>query len=290
MERLRLFLMSRSASVRIIVDSSMDIADRFFGRVEVVPLTVMFGDEEFSDGVDLSRDDFYRRLESDDILPKTSQPSPAVFEEMFARIRDNGQEGLVITLSSVLSGTYESARLAAENYPEIYVVDSKSVTIGTGILVEHALACAERGMSLAELAKEVETMRERICVLAKLNTLEYLVRGGRVSKTAGFAGGLLNVKPVITIEEGAVQILGKARGPKKANAFLIEQIEESGIDYDLPILLGYTGTSDALLRDYIDNSRNLWEGFVDELDCAQICSVIGTHAGPGVVAVAFFKA
>jgi len=282
--------MDNSKKVRIIVDSSTDMSARFNDQVEVVPLTVLFGEEEFRDGIDLTRNEFYRKLESGKDLPKTSQATPAAFEEVFSRLRKDGQEGLVITLSSKLSGTYESARMAAEGYPEIRVVDSRNATVGAGILVEHALQCAEQGMGLPELAAEIEAMRERVCLLASLDTLEYLVRGGRISKTAGLAGGILNIKPVVTVEDGTVQVLGKARGPKKANNFLVEHIERCGVDYSLPILLGYTGTSDDLLQNYIRNSGSLWQGHVDELDCAQVCSVIGTHVGPGAVAVAFFKA
>lgn len=282
--------MDNSKKVRIIVDSSTDMSARFNDQVEVVPLTVLFGEEEFRDGIDLTRNEFYRKLESGKDLPKTSQATPAAFEEVFSRLRKDGQEGLVITLSSKLSGTYESARMAAEGYPEIRVVDSKNATVGAGILVEHALMCAEQGMGLSELEAKMNEMRERVCVLASLDTLEYLVRGGRLSRALGFAGGVLNVKPVITVEDGEVKVLGKARGPKKANNFLVEQIERCGVDYDLPVLLAYSGTSDELLQNYIVNSRGLWEGRVDELNCAQVCSVIGTHVGPGAVAVAFFRA
>ena len=281
--------MDNHKPVRIIVDSSTDMASRLCDQVEVVPLTVMFGEEEYRDGIDLSRDEFYRKLEAGTDLPTTSQATPAAFEDVFSAMRQRGEEGLVITLSSELSGTYASACMAAESYPEIRVVDGRNVTVGTGILAAYALERAAQGVGLAELAAEVEEMRAHVCVLAKLDTLEYLVRGGRISKAVGFAGGLLNVKPVITIEDGLVNIVGKARGPKKADNLLVKRIEENGINYDLPILLGYTGTSDELLQDYMANSRALWEGHVRDLECAQICSVIGTHAGPGVVAVAFFK-
>ncbi|MBQ6392341.1 MAG: DegV family protein, partial [Eubacterium sp.] len=143
-------------------------------------------------------------------------------------------------------------------------------------------------MSREEIAEELNKKRDEICLVAMLDTLEYLKRGGRISGTAAFAGGVLNIKPVVTIKDGEILILGKARGTKKANNFLVEEIKKNGIDYDLPILLGYTGNSVDLLNNYIESSRNLWEGQVDELNCSQICSVVGTHAGPGAVAVAFF--
>ena len=197
--------------------------------------------------------------------------------------------GIVITLSSDLSGTYQSACIAAADYPEIRVVDSKNVAVGAGILAEYAVICAECGMSAEEIAQELEDKKKDVCLVAMLDTLEYLWKGGRLSRTAAIAGGLLNIKPVITIKDGAVVVLGKARGAKKANNLLVEQITANGVQYNMPVLLGYTGTSDTLLQNYIADSRMLWEGHLDKLERSQICSVIGTHAGPGAVAVAFFR-
>ena len=276
-------------SIRIIIDSTTDVSPEAQQQMEVVPLTVSFGEEEYLDGVDLSREDFYRKLEAGQILPKTSQPSPEAFARVYDRIRQEGNEGILITVSSALSGTYQSACIAAEEYPEIRVIDSRNVAVGTGILAEYALRRTEEGAGLDALAEELEKKREEICLVAMLDTLEYLKRGGRISKTAALAGGILNIKPVITLKDGVIVILGKARGAKKANNLLVEQIEQNGIDYSLPILLGYTGTSDTLLQNYIHDSRALWEGHVEKLECALICSVVGTHAGPGAVAVAFFR-
>ena len=280
--------MNNRKNIQIIIDSTVDMTDRLQDRVKSVPLTVTFGEKEYLDGIDLSRDDFYRELESGKVMPKTSQPSPASFEKVFEEIREKGEEGIVITVASRLSGTFQSACLAAEEYPEIAVVDSKTVAVGTGILAEYALECIDKGMNRDEIVEELNTKREEICLVAMLDTLEYLKRGGRISKTAAIAGGVLNIKPVVTIKDGEILILGKARGTKKANNFLMEEVKKNGIDYSMPILLGYTGTSDRLLQNYIDSSRNLWEGQVDELNSSQICSVVGTHAGPGAVAVAFF--
>ena len=276
-------------SIRIIIDSTTDVSPEAQQQMEVVPLTVSFGEEEYLDGVDLSREDFYRKLEAGQILPKTSQPSPEAFARVYDRIRQEGNEGILITVSSALSGTYQSACIAAEEYPEIRVIDSRNVAVGTGILAEYALRRTEEGAGLDALAEELEKKREEICLVAMLDTLEYLKRGGRISKTAALAGGILNIKPVITLKDGVIVILGKARGAKKANNLLVEQIEQNGIDYSLPILLGYTGTSDTLLQNYIHDSRALWEGHVEKLEYALICSVVGTHAGPGAVAVAFFR-
>ena len=276
-------------SIRIIIDSTTDIPERVLHQVEVVPLTVSFGDEEYLDGIDLSRNDFYRKLEAGQILPKTSQPSPEAFAEVFQRIHEAGDEGVFISVASALSGTCQSAIIAAADYPEISVVDSRNVAVGTGILAEYALLLISRGITREELTQKLEKKREDICLVAMLDTLEYLKRGGRISKTAALAGGILNIKPVITVKEGEILILGKARGAKKANNLLVELAEKNGVDYSLPILLGYAGTSDELLQNYIHDSRKLWEGHVENLEYVQICSVVGTHTGPGAVAAAFFR-
>ena len=276
-------------SIRIIIDSTTDIPEQVLHQVEVVPLTVSFGDEEYLDGIDLSRGDFYRKLEAGQILPKTSQPSPEAFAEVFQRIHEAGDEGVFISVASALSGTCQSAAIAAADYPEISVVDSQNVAVGTGILAEYALQLISRGITREELTQKLEKKREDICLIAMLDTLEYLKRGGRISKTAALAGGILNIKPVITVKEGEILILGKARGAKKANNLLVELAEKNGVDYSLPILLGYAGTSDELLQNYIHDSRKLWEGHVENLEYAQICSVVGTHTGPGAVAAAFFR-
>ena len=276
-------------SIRIIIDSTTDIPERVLHQVEVVPLTVSFGDEEYLDGIDLSRGDFYRKLEAGQILPKTSQPSPEAFAEVFQRIHEAGDEGVFISVASALSGTCQSAAIAAADYPEISVVDSQNVAVGTGILAEYALLLISRGITREELTQKLEKKREDICLIAMLDTLEYLKRGGRISKTAALAGGILNIKPVITVKEGEILILGKARGAKKANNLLVELAEKNGVDYSLPILLGYAGTSDELLQNYIHDSRKLWEGHVENLEYAQICSVVGTHTGSGAVAAAFFR-
>ena len=281
--------MSETKKIQIIVDSTTDLAQQYAGQVLTAPLIVSFGDTQYQDGIDLTRNAFYEKLESEDILPKTSQPSPAVFENLYRQVREKGMDGIVITLSSALSGTYQSACLAAQDYPEISVVDSKNVAVGTGILAQYAIECANAGMPRQQLVEELERKKEDICLVAMLDTLEYLMKGGRLSRTAAFAGGLLNIKPVITIKDGAVVVLGKARGIKKANNLLVELIMQNGVEYSMPVLLGYSGTSDALLQNYIADSSSLWEGHLERLESSQICSVIGTHAGPGAVAVAFFK-
>ena len=278
--------------VKIIVDSTADMIPELKARVRQVPLTVTFGDKEYIDGVTIDHKRFYEMLIESDTLPTTSQATPDGFITAIEEVLNKGDEAVIITLSSKLSGTYQSAVIAASEYEgRVYAVDSRSVAIGTGILAELALNAAESGKSAREIAEMLEKQRERVRVIALLDTLEYLKRGGRISKTTAFAGGLLSIKPVVELRDGAVEILGKARGSKQGNNLLIKEIEQSGgVDFSMPLLLGYTGLSDALLQKYIEDSAELWQGNVEELHTTAVSSVVGTHTGPGVVAAAFFKA
>ena len=275
--------------VRIIIDSTTDLAPELRGQVEIVPLTVSFGTEEYIDGVTITHEEFYSKLIESDVLPTTSQATPAAFAEVFEEVAAAGDSAVVITVASQLSGTCQSARIAAEDYDNIYVVDSGSVTLGAGILAEYALRCARSGMTAAEIAGLLEKKKEDICLIAMLDTLEYLKKGGRISAAVAFAGGLLNIKPVVNVKDGVINMLGKARGSKQGNNLLVQEIGKTGgIDFKMPILLGYSGLSDALLKKYITDSAPLWENGIDTLRYTSIGSVVGTHAGPGAIAAAFF--
>ena len=275
---------------RIIVDSTSDLLPSVKERVHVVPLTVHFGQEEFVDGVTIDHKAFYEKLIETDVHPSTSQASPASFEAEYEKARKADEAAVVITLTSKLSGTYQSASIAAEDYDNIYIVDSGTVAIGGGILVEYALRLLDEGLGAKEIAEKLEKAKSKIIIVALVDTLEYLKKGGRISKAVAFAGGVLNIKPVLSVEDGEIKMLGKARGSKMGNNLLVEEIEKAGgVDFSMPLLLGYTGLSDAMLLKYIEDSKHIWEGNVDEVRYSSIGSVIGTHAGPGAVAVAFFK-
>ena len=275
---------------RIIVDSTADLTPQYQSRVHTVPLTLSFGDEEYIDGVTIDKREFYEKLIETDVVPTTSQATPDSFMKAFESAREAGEDVVVITLSSKLSGTYQSAMIAAEDYENVYVVDGMSAAIGTGILVELAVRLLDSGMEAKEIARTLEQEREKILVVALIDTLEYLKKGGRISKTTAVVGGMLNIKPVVSISDGVINILGKARGSKMGNNLLMQEIEKTGgVDFSKPVLLGYTGISDALLLKYIEDSKQLWEGNLDEVRYETVGSVIGTHAGPGAVAVAFFK-
>lgn len=276
-------------NVKIIIDSTSDVTAELKEKLTVVPLTVHFGDEEYIDGVTITHKQFYEKLIETDTLPSTSQATPADFEKEFKKLKE-GESAVVITLSSKLSGTFQSATIAAEDYDNVYVVDSASATIGGGILAQYALSLSEAGMSAKEIAAKLEVQKKRICIIAMVDTLEYLKRGGRVSKAVAFAGGVLNIKPVLSVIDGEIEMLGKARGSKQGNNLLVSEIQKSGgVDFDMPVLLGYTGLSDITLQKYVEDSRELWQESKTKLNHTVIGSVIGTHAGPGAIAAAFFK-
>ena len=274
---------------RIIIDSTVDLIPTLKARTAVVPLTVHFGQEEYIDGVTISHQQFYEKLVETDTLPRTSQASPAAFAKAFKEAAQAGQQAVVLTVSEKLSGTCQSAMIAAQDFDNVVVVDTGSVALGAGILAEYALQLADQGLDARSIALRLEEAKGKIRIVAMLDTLEYLKKGGRISSAAAFAGGLLNLKPVLAVEAGEIKVLGKARGSKQGNNLLVSEIDKAGgVNFDMPVLLGYTGLSDVLLQKYIRDSEALWAHSKTELNSTIIGSVIGTHAGPGAVAVAFF--
>lgn len=280
-------------SVRIITDSASDMSPVEHPALAVLPLSVTFGTDVYMDGVDIDHQRFYEMLVERDELPKTGQVNPYAFSQTIAEAREAGDEAVIITVGAKLSGTNQSARTALAEAPggDVFVVDSNNVTLGERVLVEYALRLVDEGRSAAQIAAAVEAVRDRVVVIGLLETLEYLVRGGRLSAAAGAVGTLLNVKPVVAAEDGLIVQLGKARGSKNGRNLLNQKVEKAGgVDFSMPLALGYTGLSDAVLKKYIEDSAALWAGHTEgELSIHTIGATIGTHVGPGAVAVAFFR-
>ncbi|MDY3929780.1 MAG: DegV family protein [Clostridia bacterium] len=276
---------------KIIVDSTFDMTEETKSRLTIIPLTVTFGDTEYIDGVTITREEFYEKLIEGDTLPTTSQAPPFAFSEEIEEIVKNGDSAVIITIASTLSGTYQSACTAAADYSDrIFVVDSETTAIGGGILAERALQLIDEGRSAKEIADILNSEKKKICIIALLDTLEYLKRGGRISKTAALAGDIFSIKPVISLKDGEIKVLGKARGSKRGNNLLNEEISScGGVDFSKPVLLGYTGLSDKMLNKYIADSEAVWKGKIEELHSTLLGSVIGTHVGPGAIAAAFFE-
>lgn len=286
-------------AIRIIVDSSADIEEDYARDhgIQIIPMTITFGNEEFAEGVDITRTEFFQRLVETDELPRTSQIPPMVFQDIFQEIVTAGDTAVVITLSSHISGTYQSACIAAAPFKEsVFVVDSENATIGERLLAERAWALREEGLSAADIAYCLDQEKKDIRLVASLDTLEYLHRGGRISGAAAAIGGLLSIKPVVGVVDGDVVVLGKARGSKASRNMVFEEIEKAGgVDLTRPIWVAYSGLSDKTARKYIAESLAIAteKGLISspdeiEMPLTLVGAVIGTHVGPGGVAFAFF--
>ena len=279
-------------SVKIICDSASDISleqAKEWG-VTVLPLKTIWEGKEYLDGVTMEPHEFYERLIETDELPTTSQVTPYEFQEAFKKVIEEKNTAVCLTVSSKLSGTYQSALIANEEVDyQIELVDTLNVTLGEHILLKRAVELRDQGKSAKEIAQILNEEKNKVRVIALLDTLEYLKKGGRVSGTAAFAGSVLNIKPVVGVVDGQVEVLGKARGSKNGNNKLMEQISLSGgVDFEKPFVLGYSGLSDDLLQKYIVDSSHIYEEKTKELPIVPIGSSIGTHAGPGAIGVAFF--
>lgn len=279
--------------IKLMIDSAADIgqAEAEKRGIIMLPMLITIGEEEYYDGVDLTPNDFYEKLIESDVLPKTSQINPYRFEEEFEKHTKNGDELIVITISSKLSGTYEGARQTAEKFGgKVHVIDSLNACIGERLLCDYAERLIKQGMQADEIVAELEEKKKKINVMALLYTLEYLKKGGRISGAAAFAGEMISLKPVVGIVDGAVKLIGKAIGSKKGANLLNKLVEaKSGIDFTMPYGTVYSGLNSTILEKYIKDSAHLWEGHTDSIPQYQLGATIGTHVGPGVIGVAFFE-
>lgn len=278
--------------IRIIIDSACDMpktkADEL--KLDFLPLKTIFGEEEFLDGITITHDEFYTRLENSNVNPTTSQISPADYEDIYEDVKKKGDTAIVITLSGKLSGTYQSANIARDGYEDcIYIVDSENVTLGEQLLILYACRLRDEGFTAKEIVAALEQKKKDIHVVAVLDTLEYLQRGGRISKTVAVAGNLLSIKPVIAICDGEVALVAKSRGIKNAGSAMTETVKSYGtVDFSMPCAYVYSGHTDELLQKYIKDVANGWAGQVNAIPVCSIGSTIGTHVGPGAFGFAFF--
>lgn len=277
--------------IKIITDSTSDIDFNYAKElnIDIVPLKVIIDGKEYKDRIDLQPDEFYNLLANSEVLPTTSQPSPQEFLNFYEEAKVAGDSVIVMTLSSTISGTYQSANIAKDlaNYDKIYVIDSLSTTQTLRLLVLKAVQLRERGITAKDIYQQLEDYKNRLCIFAFVDTLEYLCKGGRMSKTVAAAGTLLKVKPIIGLKDGKLEMFSKARGTAKATTKIIELIQEEGeIDFNEPICIGYTGNNDGL--DKFEDTLRHELHFKDVLH-GFVGPVIGTHAGPGARLIAYVK-
>lgn len=277
--------------IKIVTDSTAYLPEATVRQhdIRVVPLYVHFGEKAFREGVELSNQEFYTRLKEAPELPTTSQPSAGEFHQVFKELLDAGHEIVTLTISSKLSGTWNSAMAAKEMLPEadITVIDSLSTSVGLHLMVETAVEAASAGATRQEIVEKVEAIKQRLQIFFVVDTLEYLAKGGRIGNAKAFLGTLLKVKPILVLQDGAIEPLEQVRSKRKAQARMLDLVGEY-VDNRGP--QARTAVTNALVP---DEAEALKKEIVERLGCrepvmGELGPVIGTHTGPGVVGVAVY--
>lgn len=279
-------------AIKILTDSGSDInqleADKM--GIHLMPIPITFGETEYLDGVNLMPTEFYDLLEKSDELPVTSQITPYKYEEVFEKLTANGDQLIVITLSSKISGTYQNAKNTAEKFKgKVFVIDSLNACIGQRLITQYALKLSQEGLSAEEIVEKVETAKTRVRLIAMIDTLKYLKKGGRISAAAAAIGGLVNLKPMISVIDGEVKLVGKTIGAKKAMQFINKEVEaKGGVNFDMPYGVLWSGNSSANLENWLqENGTRFGLEGTEKKYC--LGGTIGTHIGSGAVGVAFFE-
>lgn len=279
-------------AVKILIDSASDItvAEGKELGLTVLPIEVNFGGETYMDGETIFADEFYKKLETASELPKTSQINGYRFEEEFKKHIDNGDELVYLSLSSKISGTYNNARLTAEQFEgKAYAVDTLNATAGMRILALYALRLVSEGKTAKEIAEELEKKKSKVRVIAMIDTLKYLKMGGRISSAAAIVGGLMNLKPMISVVDGEVKVIGKCVGAKKAFQFINQTIKEcGGVDMSMPYCNIISGNDTDNYNKYVESNAEIYGDMAGKVPVHKLGATIGTHIGPGAVGVVFF--
>lgn len=275
-------------AIKIITDSTSDIEmsqEESLG-IDILPLTVHFGDEEFRDGIDITKREFYSRLRESTSSPTTSQVTPKSFEQLFKQYTKEGHDIIVITIASKLSGTLQSAYIAKASVDSgnIYLVDSETTTMGLAWLVYQAIEMRDRGVEATEIISQLESLKKKVVIYAMIENLEYLKKGGRLSAVSATIGTLLKLKPIIQVKNGVVSVVQKTRGNVKAYRWMLDKAEESLIDPTKPVFYGHT---DALkkLEPFVTSAKERFSAPINK--SFEIGITVGTHGGPGCIGIAF---
>lgn len=277
-------------SIKIIADSTSDIpADliKEYG-IEVVPLTVNFEDKSYLDKVEITSEEFFEKLAKAEKLPTTSQASPGAFVEVFEKELEKGNEILAILISSKFSGTYESAIMAKNmlDSDKIHIIDSQTACLGGCILILEAVKLVNEGLSMTEIVEKLETMKSKVAIYAGVDTLKYLEKGGRLSKGAATFGTLLNIKPILRVQNSKIESIDKVRGKNKVLKWLEDYIEKNVNPENKTIAVYHSVNEESamVLKNLIMEKYNAKDVFIGEIG-----SVIGTHVGPNAIAIGFLE-
>lgn len=274
--------------IKIITDSTADLSKEIYEKydIEVLPLLINFDEESYLDGVEITPHKVFERIESEDIFPTTSQVIPNRFIESYKKYLSEGYKIISIHMSSAMSGTYQSACIAKESLEtqDIVVIDSQNVTAALGILVIKAAKLRERGYDIAKIGNELDNVKDKIRLSVYFDSLEYLVRGGRISKTAGIVGGMLSIKLILEIKEGLMSVKDKFRGNKKSIKKIISDLENANLDDEVPVILIDVNNIEIkeALRDYMENNK------VNFVECP-VGSTVSIHSGPGCCGLVFLN-
>ena len=279
-------------AVKIIIDSASDFTKQEAEEKGLIflPMEITIGDKIYSDGVDLLPKDFYDILASTTSLPKTSQITAYTYEEKIQEIVDSGDQVVIITISSKLSATYSNAERACQKFNgKAFAVDSLNACLGEKILGLYAIQLANSGKSAKEIYTELQSAKTQVKVFAMIDTLEYLKKGGRLSGAAAVVGSLLNIKPIISVDNGEIKNIGKAMGLKKGFKAVVDTISTNGeIDYTKPYGIIYSGNDTTNLHKFLEYGSELWIKDTDNPLTSNLGSTIGTHIGPGAIGMAYF--
>ena len=277
--------------IKILVDSSSDFRfeDAHKLNMEFVPITISLNGKDYLDGINLDRNEFYELIRTTPDFPKTSQPSPHEFERYFKEAKNNNDEIICILLSSELSGTCQSANLARNmvGYDKIHIIDSLSATVPIGVMVNYALKLVEDGFTATEIVSKINEIKSKIKLIACVDTLEYLFKGGRLSRTSAIVGEIANIKPIITLtNEGTVEVIGKCIGRIKALNQITKSVSLDSINSDFPIHTIYTyGTENCeKLEEKLEK-----EGIIPT-SRLQVGPTIGAHIGAGAFGIVYVEA
>lgn len=290
--------------IRIVTDSASDIDMKAAGELGIIciPLTVSFGREEFKENIELSKTEFYKRLMTDKESPQTSQVPPYAFEQVFREAKEAGDDIIAILLSSRLSGTYQSARIAKESVYDsegisngdgsgkssCYVIDSRSASAGQQLLAEYAAKLREEGSTAREIVKQLRALRSRIQLYACVNTLEYLYRGGRISRAAATIGTMIHIKPILYVNEyGEVELAARVRGNQKAVTNILERIKKEPPDERYPIYIMYSYADEGAR--HLRKAVRMAGYQVRMKHVIHVGAVIGSHVGPYAYGVVYVR-